>query len=89
MPKVVRVGDPHGGPNGTGLVVGPGVPSVLICDSAAATVGSVCQYPAALIDSIAEGNPTVLVGDLPLARTGALTVSGNSLKSGASTVEVG
>ena len=87
MPKVIRVGDPHGGSNGVGLVFGPGVPTVLIGDCIAATAGSVCQYPSGLVDSIAEGSPTVLVGDLPLARLGDSTIMGNHLECGASTVE--
>jgi uncharacterized Zn-binding protein involved in type VI secretion len=70
------------------MVVGPGVPNVLIENLPAAVVGDMllCVGPP---DVIAKGSSTVLVGGRPAARMGDTTVHGGRIVIGAPTVLIG
>lgn len=75
---------PHGG----GPVIGPCVPTVLICSLPAAVVGdnAVCIGPP---DAIVKGSATVLIGGRPAARIGDTCAHGGSIAAGAPTVLIG
>lgn len=79
LPPIPHVGGP---------VVGPGVPTVLICKLPAAVVGDscVCVGPP---DTIAKGSTTVLIGGKPAARMGDNTVHGGNIVVGCPTVIIG
>lgn len=92
MPGAARVGDQttHGG-----VVVGPGVPTVLIAGMPAAVAGDMhaCVIPSPPPHPPATpfpmGSPTVLVQGRPLVRQGDLCVCGASVVVGAPTVVIG
>ena len=92
MPAAARVGDPTGHP---GAIAGPGVPTVLIGGSPAATVGTphVCSFPPppphppSVI--VPPGCPTVLIGGMPAARMGDLSACGAPIVMGCPTVLIG
>lgn len=98
MPPAARLTDMHVCPMQTpgvppiphvgGPVVGPGVPTVLICKLPAAVVGDscVCVGPP---DTIAKGSATVLIGGMPAARMGDATVHGGNVVVGCPTVIIG
>lgn len=95
MPAAARLLDPHVCPASTGPVphvggpiVGPGVPTVLICMLPAAVVGdsAVCVGPPA---SVVKGSSTVMVGGKPAARMGDKTAHGGTIVAGAPTVQLG
>lgn len=74
---------PHvGGP----IVVG--LPTVLIANMPAATLGStaICVGPP---DTVAQGSPTVLIGGKPAARMGDSCAHGGKIVVGAPTVLIG
>ena len=74
---------PHvGGP----IVVG--LPTVLIANMPAATLGStaVCVGPP---DTVAQGSPTVLIGGKPAARMGDSCAHGGKIVVGSPTVLIG
>ena len=75
---------PHVG----GLIIGPGVPTVLIAGMPAATLGSIIAEvgPPA---TIAIGSTTVFIGGMPAARLGDLTSHGGVIVNGAPTVLIG
>lgn len=75
---------PHVG----GMIVGPGVPNVLICNMPAAVLGDtlICVGPP---DAIVKGSSTVLIGGRPAARLGDSTAHGGQIVAGAPTVLVG
>ncbi|ART70767.1 PaaR repeat-containing protein [Mycobacterium dioxanotrophicus] len=79
MPPAARVGDMTGHP---GAIGPPGVPTVLIGGSAAATVGTphVCAFPGVVPHPpnviAGPGCPTVLIGGMPAARVGDMTACG-------------
>jgi uncharacterized Zn-binding protein involved in type VI secretion len=81
-PAVVPV--PHVG----GPIVGPGMPTVLICSLPAARVGDmlVCVGPP---DSIVKGSATVMIGGMPAARVGDQTAHGGAIMLGALNVIIG
>lgn len=98
MPPAARLTDMHACPMVTpglppiphvgGPVIGPGVPTVLICKLPAAVVGdnAVCV---GLPDVIVKGSATVLIGKRPAARMGDATAHGGSVVVGAPTVLIG
>jgi len=75
---------PHVG----GLIVGPGVPTVLIGGAPAAVVGdtAICTGPP---DIITMGSTGVLIGGRPAARVGDTTAHGGSIVIGCPTVLIG
>lgn len=79
MPPAARVGDMTGHP---GAIGPPGVPTVLIGGSAAATVGTphICAFPGVVPHPpnaiIPPGSLTVLIGGMPAARVGDMTACG-------------
>lgn len=92
MPSAARVGDAtsHGG-----VLVGPGVPTVLVGGLPAATVGDVgvcpgLAHPAqAGAQPVVLGSSTVLVGGRPAVRTGDPLTCGAVVVGGAATVLFG
>ena len=75
---------PHVG----GPITGAGVPTVLICNMPAATVGDMCTCVGPP-DTIIKGSMTVLIGGKPAARMGDMTAHGGTITSGAPTVMIG
>jgi uncharacterized Zn-binding protein involved in type VI secretion len=75
---------PHVG----GPVLPPGVPTVLIGNMPAATVGNMCTCVGPP-DVIAMGCPTVLIGGMPAARMGDITAHGGNIVLGCFTVLIG
>ncbi len=75
---------PHVG----GPISGPGVPTVIIGGTPAATVGDMCVC-AGPPDSIIRGSPTVLIGSKPAARLGDTTAHGGIIVAGCPTVLIG
>ncbi|MDF2433051.1 MAG: hypothetical protein JWP44_2682 [Mucilaginibacter sp.] len=96
MPPAARVTDnhvcplvnPNGSPHVGGPILPPGVPTVLIGGSPAATVGNMCTC-AGPPDSIAMGSMTVMIGGNPAARVNDLTAHGGSIVLGCLTVLIG
>lgn len=90
-----RMGDMHvcpaTNPGPVPHVGGPisvGVPTVLLANMPAATLGSmaVCVGPP---DSVAQGSPTVLIGGKPAARMGDSCGHGGKIVVGCPTVLIG
>jgi len=75
---------PHVG----GPITGPGIPTVLICNMPAATVGDMCVCVGPP-DTIVKGSMTVLIGGKPAARMGDSTAHGGTITVGAPTVMIG
>jgi uncharacterized Zn-binding protein involved in type VI secretion len=92
MPPAARVGDPTCHP---GVIVGPGVPTVLIGGMPAAVVGDThaCAFPPPAgphpPNPIVVGSATVLIGGMPAARLGDPTGCGATIIAGMPTVEIG
>lgn len=98
MPPAARLTDMHTCPMQTsgspptphvgGLIVGPGISTVLIGRLPAAVVGDnlICVGPP---DSIVTGSATVLIGGKPAARLGDTTAHGGSIILGHFTVMIG
>ena len=94
-PPAARVGDPHLCPQITvlvphvgGVILPPGVPTVLICGQPAATIGSmaVCVGPP---NTVAQGSATVMIGGKPAARALDMMAHGGVIVMGAPTVLIG
>jgi uncharacterized Zn-binding protein involved in type VI secretion len=95
MPPAARLTDMHTCPMQTpgtppiphvgGPIVGPGAPTVLICNLPAALVGdtATCTGPP---DTIAMGSTKVLIANKPAARMGDTTAHGGTIVTGAPTV---
>jgi uncharacterized Zn-binding protein involved in type VI secretion len=81
---MVTVLVPHVG----GPIIGPGVPTVLICKLPAAVVGDSCTCVGPP-DSIVKGSATVMVGGKPAARIGDNTAHGGAIVVGCPTVIIG
>lgn len=90
-----RIGDMHVcpavNPGPVPHVGGPitmGVPTVLIANMPAATLGSsaVCVGPP---DTVAKGSPTVLIGGKPAARMGDTCAHGGTIVIGCPMVLIG
>jgi uncharacterized Zn-binding protein involved in type VI secretion len=95
MPPAARLTDMHTCPAFTGPVphvggpiMGPGVPTVMICSIPAAVLGDncVCVGPPA---AIVKGSATVMIGGKPAARMGDTTAHGGAIVLGAPTVMIG
>jgi uncharacterized Zn-binding protein involved in type VI secretion len=90
MPPAARLADPTAHP---GLVVGPGVPTVLIAGMPAAVVGD--QHACALAPTphpptpFPVGSVTVLLGGRPALRLGDVSGCGSPIIAGAPTVLIG
>lgn len=90
MPPAARLADPTAHP---GLVVGPGVPTVLIAGMPAAVVGD--QHACALAPiphpptPFPVGSVTVLIGGRPALRLGDVSGCGSPIIAGAPTVLLG
>lgn len=98
MPNAARLTDMHTCPMQTpglppvphvgGLIIGPGVPTVLIGKLPAAVMGDMatCVGPP---DTIIKGSTTVMIGGKPAARMGDTTAHGGSIIMGCPTVIIG
>ena len=75
---------PHVG----GPCIGPGVPTVLIGNMPAVTLGDMCTCTGPP-DTIVAGSATVLIGGKPAARLGDSTSHGGSIILGEFTVLIG
>ncbi|CAH7333489.1 Type VI secretion protein [Vibrio chagasii] len=75
---------PHVG----GPISGPGVPTVLIGNMPAATLGDMCVCVGPP-DSIIKGSATVLIMSKPAARMGDTTSHGGTIVLGMPTVMIG
>lgn len=75
---------PHVG----GPIMPPGMPTVLIGNMPAATVGSMCTCVGPP-DSIVKGSATVLIGGKPAARMGDSTAHGGTITVGFPQVLIG
>ena len=97
MPAAARITDNHSCSMSTPGAVpiphvgGPiidGIPTVLIGNLPAATVGSMC-FCVGPPDSIVKGSATVIIGGKPAARMGDSTAHGGSITVGFPTVQIG
>ncbi len=95
MPPAARVGDMHTcplsdgpKPHVGGLIMPPGVPTVLIGGLPAAVVGGMatCAGPP---DTIIKGSATVMIGGMPAARMGDQTAHGGVIVMGFPQVDIG
>lgn len=100
MPAAARLGDFHICPLETpavpapiphvgGLILGPGVLTVLIGGLPAAVVGNEALCIAPEPDVLEQGSLTVLIGGLPAARVGDATAHGGKILTGDFTVLIG
>lgn len=96
MPPAARVSDMHTCPMQNpgpvphvgGPIMPPGVPTVLIANMPAATVGCMCVCTGPP-DVIVKGSATVLIGNRPAARMGDSTAHGGVIVAGAPNVLIG
>jgi uncharacterized Zn-binding protein involved in type VI secretion len=94
MPFAARVTDKHACPipapipHVGGVIIPPGVPTIMIGSLPAATVGSTCLCPGSP-NKIAKGSTTVVLGSKPAARMGDATAHGGAIMTGCSTVLIG
>ena len=96
MPPAARLTDMHvcpmvspgPVPHVGGPITGPGVPTVLIGNMPAATMGDMCTCVGPP-DTIAKGSATVLIGGKPAARLGDSTAHGGVIVVGFPTVMIG
>ncbi|MDN3630869.1 PAAR domain-containing protein [Vibrio lentus] len=79
VPPIPHVGGP---------ISGPGVPTVLIGNMPAATLGDMCVCVGPP-DSIIKGSATVLIMSKPAARMGDTTSHGGTIVLGMPTVMIG
>lgn len=79
VPPVPHVGGP---------IIGPGAPTVLICNMPAATLGDMCTCVGPP-STIVLGSLGVLIGGKPAARMGDLCAHGGTITMGAPTVLIG
>jgi uncharacterized Zn-binding protein involved in type VI secretion len=92
MPPAARITDATAHP---GVILGPGVPNVLIGGLPAAVVGDMhsCAMPPLAgphpPSPIAKGSVTVLIGGRPAARIGDMTGCGAPIVTGMPTVQIG
>jgi uncharacterized Zn-binding protein involved in type VI secretion len=92
MPPAARVTDPTGHP---GIIIGPGVPTVLIGGMPAAVLGDThaCSMPPLAgphpPTPIVKGSATVLIGGRPAARMGDMSGCGAPIIMGMPTVQIG
>ena len=91
MPPAARVGDMTGHP---GVIMPPGVPTVLIGGLPAATVGNMhtCSFPPPAVHPptpFPMGSTTVFIGGRPALRVGDMAGCGAPIVLGAMTVVIG
>jgi uncharacterized Zn-binding protein involved in type VI secretion len=92
MPPAARVGDPTGHP---GVLLPPGVPTVLIGGKPAAVKGGMhaCSMPPTAgphpPSTISNGSATVLIGGQPAARVGDIAGCGAPIVMGQVNVLIG
>jgi uncharacterized Zn-binding protein involved in type VI secretion len=91
MPPAARISDPTGHP---GIIIGPGVPTVLIGGLPAAVLGDThaCSFPPPPSHPptpLAKGSMTVLIGGRPAARMGDFAGCGAPIVAGALNVLIG
>lgn len=79
VPPVPHVGGP---------ISGPGIPTVLVGNMPAATMGDLCVCVGPP-DSIVKGSATVMICSKPAARMGDTTAHGGSIVVGMPTVLIG
>lgn len=79
VPPIPHVGGP---------ISGPGVPTVLIGNMPAATMGDMCVCVGPP-DSIIKGSATVMIMNKPAARMGDTTAHGGTIVLGMPTVLIG
>ncbi|MFM2589862.1 PAAR domain-containing protein [Vibrio sp. TBV020] len=79
VPPIPHVGGP---------ISGPGVPTVLVGNMPAATMGDMCVCVGPP-DSIIKGSATVLIMNKPAARMGDTTAHGGTIVLGMPTVLIG
>lgn len=91
-----RVGDMHtcplsdgNTPHVGGVVMPPGIVTVLIGGSAGATVGNQCTCVSPAPDVIQQGSATVKIGGQNAARQGDATAHGGIISSGFANVLIG
>ena len=95
MPFAARVTDPHTCPilfplpHVSGVIMPPGVPTILIGSLPAATAGGTCLCPLGPPNAIAMGSTTVVMGSKPAARMGDPTAHGGTIVMGCPTVLIG
>jgi len=79
VPPIPHVGGP---------IIGPGAPTVLICNMPASVLGdhAVCVGPP---DTIIKGSATVMICGKPAVRMGDTTAHGGSIVLGCPTVMIG
>jgi uncharacterized Zn-binding protein involved in type VI secretion len=96
MPAAARISDnhtcpmvnPNGSPHIGGLILPPGVPTVLIGGQPASVMGDMCTC-AGPPDSIILASTTVFIGGKGAARMGDSTAHGGSITAGCTTVIIG
>ena len=98
MGPAARIGDMHVCPMVTpgvppiphvgGPVIGPGCPTVMICNMPAAVLGDMCTCVGPP-SSIILGSMGVLIGGKPAARLGDMCAHGGTIVMGAPTVIIG
>ena len=96
MPPAARLVDMHTcpmvepgpQPHVGGPILGPGVPTVIICGMPAAVVGDsyVCIGSP---DTIVQDSSSVVIGGKPAVRIGDATAHGGVIAAGAATVFIG
>ena len=89
MPQFARVGDQTNHP---GVIVGPGVASVLVSGQPVAVMGDnhACAFPSGNPPSpVAQGSSVVLVSGRPVARVGDVVGCGAQVIMGAISTDVG
>lgn len=95
MPAAARLADAHSCPltipaaHVGGVLVGPGVASVVIGYRSAVTVGSRCACGLDPSNRIAKGSSSVVIARRPAARMGDPTTHGGVLTSGCANVLIG
>ena len=72
----------------SGVILGPGAPTVVICGKPAVRTGDMTSAPPQVVP-IVGGSPTVLIGGKPAARAGDATANGGRIVTGCPTVLVG
>ncbi|MEM7374085.1 MAG: PAAR domain-containing protein [Bacteroidota bacterium] len=87
MPSAVRITDVT---NYGGVILGPGVSTVLIGNLPAAVMGDNHAYGSApIVTPTIVGSTTVLIGGKPALRVGDVCATGGSAVIGTPTVQIG
>lgn len=95
MSLAARISDPHVCPvlfplpHVGGVILPPGIPTVLIGSLPAAVQGTSCLCPLGPPNSISMGSTTVQIGSQGAARMGDPTAHGGVIVSGCPTVLIG